>query len=204
MTRTSRRRRRRTWIGAAAPIALALAFTGCSSSSSDDDAARVGSDPAGSVEELVDWYGKVQEIVASCSHASAVADGALDGHSESPQAVDGSATAVMVAGQAVENCRFALTNGSEPAATELPEAYAQVTTKVGEWLAVMGEANRAAVVVAAGNMDSRPLVAELYGHQVAADGLADEIDALLRVEAEPLGIEVPEGLSLYRWDPPDH
>jgi len=187
---------------AALVVGLGLLWAGCT-----DESAREA--PASATPEtdvhFVDWYGKVAEVATACNHASATADASLDGHGAQDEAVGHSIDVVMASGQAVEFCSYALEGDTALVPhDELSALWAEGTEKFAAWMDAMAETNRSAVVVAAGNTDSLPLVGELYHRKAETDHLADEIDELVTAQAASLDLETPHGLDLYRWDPPGH
>jgi hypothetical protein len=187
---------------AAAVLAVA-GLAGCTkeSDAGGADAAAVPDTEA----HFVDWYGKAAEVAHACNHASSLADASLDGHGALDEAEDHSLEVVMASGQAVEYCSFALDGDTALVpAEELNALWGDGTETFAAWLDAMAETNRSAVIVAAGNADSLPLVGELYHRKGETDELADRVDALIAAQAESLGLETPHGLDLYRWDPPGH
>ena len=193
-------------LAAAAVVATALSaavLVGCTQES-DAGRAEQGAVPQSDVH-FVDWYGKAAEVAHACNHASSLADESLDGHGALDEAEDHSLEVVMASGQAVEYCSFALDGDTARVPLdELTALWSEGTETLAEWLDAMAETNRSAVIVAAGNADSLPLVGELYHRKGETDELADRIDALVGAQAEALGLETPHGLDLYRWDPPGH
>lgn len=188
--------------------ALAVATVGCSSSSSNSSSTSTPPNDAtpADEEQFVDWLGKAGEISLACHEASRNTDGVLDGHSEVAQGEDHSVDAVMAAGQAVEHCGFAFEEEMALVSqAEMESTWTAGTVALAAWLDEMEATNRAAVLVAAGNMDNRHLVGELYELQASADTLAEEFEALVLEQAQAFGLEVDtEGLGLHRWDPPEH
>jgi hypothetical protein len=186
---------------------MAVVAIGLSAGCTDDSARdRDEVSPTPDTEaHFVDWYGKVAEVATACNHASAAADAALDGHGASDEAVDHNLDVVMASGQAVEYCSFALDGDIALVPhDELSALWGDGTERFAAWLDAMAETNRSAVVVAAGNGDSLPLVGELYHRKAETDHLADEVDELVTAHAASLDLQVPHGLDLYRWDPPGH
>jgi hypothetical protein len=199
--------RRRALVLAAAGTLTAGFVASCSSDSSStppDTTVATGGAPV-DAEVLVDWTGLIGEVLVACNDATGGADGLLDTHSATQGGEDVNVAAALAAGQAVEHCAHAL-DGEEDLTSraQLEAAWPEGTTLVGEWLVAMGDANRSAVVVSAGNVDSRVLVGELHENQHRADDLAGQIDLLFTDTATSLGLEAPDGLGLYRWSPPEH
>ena len=202
--------RRRSIAGLAV---ASLLMGGALSACTQDEGVGLGDEVArtadaavpGTEEEFVDWFGLAAEAVQHCNTASESADGLLDGHSSQHGGADENLDAVLAAGQALENCWSALDGSiSRISAEQLADVWTEGTTQLGSWLDSMGETNRAAVVVAAGNADSRPLVSQLFELEHRTDDLADALDALVIEQAEKVGIEQPESLHLYRWNAPEH
>jgi len=195
------------------PVTLARAFAGTFVAAGallvgcTDDSAIDRADDAVPEQDVhfVDWYGKAAEVATACNHASEQADAALDGHGALEEVLDHNLDVVMTAGQAYEYCAFA-TDGDTAVVPldELSALWSEGTEKFTAWLDGMAETNRSAVIVAAGNTDSLPLVGELYHRKHESDHLADEIDELVMAQAASLDLETPHGLDLYRWDPPGH
>ncbi len=189
---------------AVALVLLAAALVAGCTKDMGEPVAEVGAQPDEAA--LVDWIGKVHEIAVLCSEHSATADGSLDAQGALTVAQDHNAEVISVSGQAIEHCDYALDgNAHQPTADDLGEIWAEGTEAFESWLDAMGKTHRSAVIVAAGNGDSRPLVAELFTNQHEADHLADELDELVAGRAAALDLDWPEdGLGLHRWNPPAH
>ena len=202
--------RRRSIAGVAvASLLLGGALSACTQDEGvglGDEVARAEAAAVPSTEEeFVDWFGIASEVVIHCNTASESTDALLDGHPSQHGGADENLEAVLAAGQALENCWSALDESITRVSTErLADIWTEGTTQLGNWLDSMGETNRAAVVVAAGNADSRPLVSDLFAWEHQSDDLADQLDALVIEHAEKVGIEQPESLHLYRWNAPEH
>ena len=204
------KRRRRSIAGIAiASLMLGSGLAACTQDEGTglgDEVARTADAAVPSTEEeFADWFGIAAEAVMACNLASESADGLLDGHSSEHGGADENLEVVRASGQALENCWSALDESvSRISAEDLAGVWTEGTNQLGSWLDSMGETNRAAVVVAAGNADSRPLVSELFELEHRTDDLADALDALVIEQAEQVGIEQPESLHLYRWNAPEH
>ncbi len=202
--------RRRSIAGAAvASLLLGGALGACTQDEGvglGDEVARseAATAPANG-EEFADWFGIAAEAALACNTASEATDAQLDSHSERLGGANENPEAIMPAGHAVEACWSALDESiTRISGEQLADVWSEGTTQLGTWLDLMGETNRAALVVAAGNADSRPLVGDLFELQRRSDRLADELDELVTAQAEKAGIEQPESLHLYRWNPPEH
>jgi hypothetical protein len=195
--------RRVGWF-AAALLVGATAVAGCTKDVGEPVADESSSAPTEA--ELVDWVGKVHEIVVHCSEHSESADDSLDAQGSLVEATDHNAEVIAISGQAIELCDYALDgHHHQPTAEELAEIWPEGTEALEEWLDAMARAHRSAVIVAAGNGDSRPLVTELFANQHEADDLADELDQLVEQQAKAVGLTMPdEGLGIHRWNPPHH
>jgi hypothetical protein len=187
-------------------VALAsIAATGLLAGCTDDGALDRDDTVPETDVHFVDWYGKAAEVATACNHASEQADASLDGHGAQEVAEDHNLDVVLTAGQAYEYCAFAMDGDTAVVPLdELSTLWSEGTEMFAAWLDGMAETNRSAVIVAAGNTDSLPLVGELYHNKHEADHLADEIDELVMAQAASLDLETPNGLDLYRWDPPGH
>lgn len=188
----------------AALLVATAVVTGCTKDV--DRSAKESKSLPGEVE-LVDWIGKVHEVTALCSEHGETSDDTLDSHGSLEVAQDHNTDVVHISGQGIEHCDYALDGHvpGMPTEEELSAIWPEGTAALEEWLDAMGRAHRSAVIVAAGNGDSRPLVSELFNTQHEADHLADELEGLVAKRVRQLDLEWPdEGLGIHRWEPPAH
>lgn len=198
----------RTAIAASLVLLGGSTLIGCTSDSKADSATNETEsvDAPASAEAFSDWVDHVGEVTTGCEESSAAVDAALDGTAELEEGEDPYNAALMAAGQGVESCRFALSDANHlTTADTLDELWPEGTALIAEWLTAMSAANQSALVAAAGNLDSRTLVSELYQREREADDLAEQIEALVSTTAESFDLDLPEeNLALHRWDPSTH
>lgn len=155
-------------------------------------------------DEVSDWLGRAAEVGLPCEESSALAGDALEAEEASNENAGTSMPIVAAAGQAIEECLALLDPDAdhrwEGLRADWPEAGAAFRARVEALLAV----DEAALLAAATNLDNRTLVGRLYDAARAADGSADDLEALVRSTAASVGLEIPAGETLYRWTPPNH
>lgn len=192
--------RRRVILLAAGPLAAASVLTGCSSSGSTASAR-----PALTLEAATDWYANATEVALPCQEANKAVDDALDVVATSTEKSGTNVAVMLAAGQAVENCTIA--PDSEAATQVLPgmdEIFPEGTLLLRQWIDASAQTDRAALLAAATNLDSRRFVGALFDDQRRADELAEQFEDLIASTAEDLGVELPPGETLYHWNPPEH
>ena len=155
-------------------------------------------------EGVSDWFGRATQVLLPCEESSKLVGDALDAEEMSNDNAATSIPIVLAAGQAVEECTGVLDLQSDPQWEEFrndwPDAGAALLARVQSLLSV----DEAALLAAATNLDNRSIVGRLYEAARAADATALELEEQIRSVASSLGIDVPGGESLYRWNPPDH
>ncbi|MFM8861936.1 MAG: hypothetical protein ACKOIA_05720 [Acidimicrobiia bacterium] len=155
-------------------------------------------------DEVSDWFGRASEALFPCEASSKAVGDALAAEAAINDSDLVSLPLVTAAGQAVEECGALLDTESDPLwdplRTEWPGAGTALLARVRSLLAV----DQAALVVAATNLDNRVLVGRQFEAARAADAAAAELETQIRAVAASVGVDVPSGETLYRWNPPDH
>lgn len=155
--------------------------------------------------ELTDWLGLAAELVFRCESSVQPLDTALDAIGTLKDAPSYSLEAMLAAGQTATECEVDPDDTSMVETLDkLREMFPQATDLLQEWMATSKEAGRDALVVAADNFEARRVVAELYDGERKADEIAVQLTELVNKAANAADIQIGEGFTLVRWDPPDH
>ena len=184
-------------------ILLGTVLISCSSTPSSKDSSPVPSSLT--VEAATDWFGKASEFAHVCQSSSKAVGDAIASFAASGDSGETSIPILRAAGQAVEDC-----SGDEDAThqrqlmSEMDPVFPEATALLREWVAAMTVADRAALVAAATNLDSRSFVGQAFDDQRAADEIADRFEGLISQAAMQLGVDAPSGEILYHWNPPEH
>lgn len=195
-----RDRRRSARVAIVVPVLLVGALVAACSGGSSDSTQR----PDLSADEVSRWFGQAAEVLLPCEESSKLVGDAIDAEESSEAKNTTSIPVVLAAGEAVEECTGVLDTRSDPLWDRLrsgwPDIAAALLTRVESLLAV----DEAALVAAASNLDNRAFVSRVYETARVADDAATELEELVRSAAVGLGIDLPAGETLFRWNPPDH
>lgn len=160
--------------------------------------------PSLSADEASDWFGRAGELVLGCEVSSEAAGVATWAHAAEIDGSDFSIPTVMAAGQAVEECLGTLDETHDQQwsdlLTQAPALAISLHGRVEALLAV----DQAVLLAAANNFDNRAIVGDLFEKARAADAAATDLEQLVGSTAASFGVSLPDGPSLYRWNPPDH
>ena len=161
--------------------------------------------PPLTAETFTEWFDAVYEVVATCGSSSALTDRAVQSVSSDGVKSTFDLDLVTAAGAAAESCFWT----PDPATTtqfaaEIPERLLPVTIQLEEWLDLSDAANRAFLLVAAGNLDDRRFIADAIEATNAADALADEIGASVDQLAAEVEVVLPDEAMMFRWSIESH
>ena len=180
---------------------IGVGLVSCSSSNSANSPAPQSL----TIESATDWFGKASELVYECQVDSKAAGDAVTTFANSPDSGETSVPIMLAAGQAIEDCIISPDSVDQlRLLSEMDPLFPEATALLRQWIDEVVLVNRALLVAAATNLDSRQLVSEAFDSQHRADELADEFEQLIARTASDLGIEGPVGELLYHWNPPGH
>jgi len=176
-------------------ISALLVGAACSNSSGSNRPSMDG-------EAAVNWFGEAMEAARPCQGSVEALGTAWK---TAPSGPDESIPMLYAAGQGIEDCSIQV--GDEERTKQWDDLMTQwphATTLLRNWTEAVVATDYAALAAAATNLDNRPLVGELVSRFREADEIADAFEQAIREFAESLGIDVPAGDLLRRFDPPDH
>lgn len=181
-------------------IGLGLAAGACSSGP-----ATAGPSSTPTPEAAVAWFGDAMELVHQCEQGVEAVVAAVRTFGASASGSSTSLDIVTAAGQAIESCTVfdedvARLQQWTTLASELPD----LTASLQAWVDASLAAEVDALVAAATNADNRDLVGRYVDSARAADDAATTFEAQVRSLVSSLGVTVPDGELLVRWNPPDH
>ena len=157
------------------------------------------------IESATDWFGKASELVYECQVDSKAVGDAVTTFANSPDSGETSVPIMLAAGQAIEGCIISPDSVDQlRLLSEMDPLFPEATALLRQWIDEVVLVNRALLVAAATNLDSRRLVSEAFDGQHRADELADQFEQLIARTASDLGTEGPVGELLYHWNPPGH
>lgn len=191
----------------AIPVAaiVAVVFSGLLAACSSGNAANASTTPALDATELTDWLGQAAELVFRCESSVQPTDAALDAVGTLKDSPTYSLDAMLAAGQTATECEVDPDDAAMVASHDkLEKMFPQATELLDEWMAASKEAGMDALVVAADNFEARRLVAKLYSGERRADEIATQLTELVKKSADAANLQIGEGFTLVRWDPPDH
>ncbi len=188
-------------VAGVAVLACVGSLAACSSSGSSSKAAGASV----TLEQALDWYGRAVELALPCQSGARAVDTALTTAANDADAGDSDLPTVLAAGQAIEDCEIEADSVVEQREwASLASVLPAETAKLREWIGATVTVDENALLVAAGNFDSRRFVTALFDSQRVADAIADELEEMIAERAASLGVESPKRPILHRWDAPGH
>lgn len=185
----------------AAVLVCSASLAACSSSGSSAKAAGASV----TLEQALDWYERASELAYPCQLGAQAVDSALTTAASDADSGASDLPTVLAAGQAIEDCEIEADSVVEQTEwASLASVLPAETSKLREWIGATVTVDQNALLVAAGNFDSRRFVTALFDSQRVADAIADELEEMIADRAASLGVESPARPILHRWNAPGH
>ena len=156
-----------------------------------------------SADEVSVWFPRIVDAIQPCDTASRRTRDAIYAFAAKSNGSDTDSTIISAAGDGFEQCSSDATPELHPQdLSDVPPSMFPLIDRASAWLEAMAAANEAILLAAASNLDNRNLVAIAFDRQDAADEANDAVVAEVVRLADALGVALPDGQRLMRWDPP--